>query len=84
MPGHHVHTETVLANVCPTSSTSTSAIRALEETAAGVPCPGSEDDKFQSMSMVLYGLRFSKPCLLTAGVEGPAEQARDGRHREVA
>lgn len=37
--------------------------------------------KFQSMSVVLYELRFTKPRLLTVGVEGPAAQVRDGRQR---
>lgn len=31
--------------------------------------------------MVLYELRFTKPRLLTVGVEGPAAQVRDGRQR---
>lgn len=37
MPRQYAHTGTVLTNICPSSLTLTSAVKALEESVSGVP-----------------------------------------------
>lgn len=85
MPEQHAPTGPVLVNICPPSPLSTSAGKALEEEVSGVPSPGTELYKFQSMSVVSYELRFTNSHALIVGRgEGPVAQVRDVSHREVA
>lgn len=64
MPEQHAPTGPVLVDTCPPSPISTSAGKALEEEVSGVPCPGTELYKFQSVSVVSYELRFTNPRAL--------------------
>ena len=60
------------ASLWPPVPASTSAVKALEEDAVGVPCPGTDLYTFQGTSTLLSKVRST----LAARVEGPAAQVR--------